>query len=194
MLVDESRLVEQFVKGDDKAYALLYNRYVKELFSYGLCFTQNKELLKDLIQNLFVKILERRNLLAEVRSIRPFLFRSLRNKIIDFERNRYRQISIEESNNYDFLIQVEFPDGILEEEESQYISWKIECLLKPLSARQKEVISLRFFFCLEYDEIAEIMKMNNPKSVRNLLSQALIVIRKENPSLFLLLLSFRFPI
>ena len=42
MLVDESRLVEQFVKGDDKAYALLYNRYVKELFSYGLCFTQNK--------------------------------------------------------------------------------------------------------------------------------------------------------
>jgi DNA-directed RNA polymerase specialized sigma24 family protein len=58
--IAEKVLWEKFLLGDDKAYALFYNKYIEELFSYGMRFTSDRELKKDCIQDVFVKIYSNR--------------------------------------------------------------------------------------------------------------------------------------
>jgi DNA-directed RNA polymerase specialized sigma24 family protein len=56
--------------GDDKAYALFYNNIFEELFSYGMRFTSDRELIKDCIQDVFVKIYSNRSTLGKTDNIK----------------------------------------------------------------------------------------------------------------------------
>ena len=53
---DEKMLWEKLLAGDEDACTYIYRKYIEELFSYGMRFTSDRELVKDCIQDLFVKI------------------------------------------------------------------------------------------------------------------------------------------
>jgi DNA-directed RNA polymerase specialized sigma24 family protein len=53
-------LVNEFCAGNDHAFAELYDLYVQMLFNYGMKITQDQELLKDCIHDVFVKIYNKR--------------------------------------------------------------------------------------------------------------------------------------
>ena len=48
---------KQFIeKGDETSFSTLYNRYVDDLFSYGMSLGFQKETCKDAIQDTFYKL------------------------------------------------------------------------------------------------------------------------------------------
>ena len=55
--MDDRKLWTRFINGDDKAYSMLYERYVDILFPYGMGFTPNRELVKDCIQDIFILVM-----------------------------------------------------------------------------------------------------------------------------------------
>lgn len=183
--IDEHIVLQQFLKGDNDAYSLLYRRYVQELFSYGRSFTKDDELLKDAIQDVFYKILCNRELLRNVNNLRYFLFRSLKNRLIDLHRVTIVKEEIGESDN-NFSVKITVLDDLIEEEERIALENKIETLLKNLTSRQREAVCLRFIYEMEYEEIAGLLNMTNSKSARNLVSRAIEQIRKNNPHFFLI--------
>ena len=45
-----------FLEGDDQAYSWIYTHYIQVLYNYGLQITPDSEIVKDCIQDVFVKI------------------------------------------------------------------------------------------------------------------------------------------
>ncbi|HWV29603.1 MAG TPA: sigma-70 family RNA polymerase sigma factor [Dyadobacter sp.] len=165
-----------FQNGDRDAFASIYQKYIDELLSYGYRVTFDRQLIRDSVQDLFLHIWVRRGNLAMTDSIKFYLFRSLRNRIIrNLEKHPERlhaDIGLvdvaEESNAFEAVIFGH--DGPSDSYE------KLAEAVSRLSPRQREAVQLRYLHGFSLDEIAEMMQMNN-QSVRNLLHRAITQLR-----------------
>ena len=73
----------RFIKGSQGAFEQLYVQHVKMLYRYGLHLTTNRELLEDVIHDLFVYLHERRTRLPEqVESVSAYLLVSFRHRLL----------------------------------------------------------------------------------------------------------------
>src|ERR1700685_3446958 len=79
----------QFKEGDRDAFSAIYQQHICQLITYGLKLCPDEDLLKDQIQELFVELWHSRNNLAPVRSVKFYLFKALRYKLIRLEKVRY---------------------------------------------------------------------------------------------------------
>src|ERR1035437_10580997 len=66
----------------------LYNEHAQALFAFLLIFTRHEADTRDLLQELFVKLANRPELLDDVRDERAFLLRLAHNLAIDLIRRR----------------------------------------------------------------------------------------------------------
>lgn len=61
----------------------LYDKTIDNLFAFGTKFTSDREMIKDCIQDVFVKLYTKRGELESVINIESYLYVSLRNRIND---------------------------------------------------------------------------------------------------------------
>jgi RNA polymerase sigma factor (sigma-70 family) len=168
---DEKLLWEQLIKGDDDAYSCIYKRYIEELFSYGMRFTTDRELVKDCIQEVFVRIYKNRSRLASPDNVRLYLFVALKNVIFNvFEKDKplYCIDTIEPV----FSVEYSIEDEIIHDELIREQRRKVRRILEVLTPRQKEVIYYRYEKGLKIGHICTIMDMNY-QSVQNLLQRSI---------------------
>jgi RNA polymerase sigma-70 factor (ECF subfamily) len=163
----------QFREGDREAFAAIYQDHILQLITFGLRLCPDKDLLKDQIQELFVELWHSRKSLAPIRSVKFYLFKALRYKLVRLEKNRYlsRQ-SARIAFSLDNPLEDPIETSIIENESR--VS-QVACLrqaIKSLSHRQQEAIQLRYFQGFTNDQIAELMDLNY-QSVSNLLHRAL---------------------
>src|SRR5579871_4559292 len=78
----------QFKGGDREAFAAVYRQHILFLIAYGLRLCPDRHLLKDQIQELFVELWHSRQNLASTGSVKFYLFKALRYKLIRLEKNR----------------------------------------------------------------------------------------------------------
>lgn len=144
----ELNIINRFLHGDHEAYSLLYREHIQELFFYGKALTGNDERLKDAIQDVFYKLLSNPAALKDVQNLKYFLFKSLKNRLIDILKSEMRQSQSGEAAAYeqiDFTINdVTVLDSLIEEEERLELSRKIKSLLNLLTPRQREAVCLRY--------------------------------------------------
>ena len=76
-------LITDFQSGDVTAFSTLYDMHINILFNYGSKLTTDKELLKDCIHDVFVKLYSKKNELDIINNLKSYLFISLKNKIFD---------------------------------------------------------------------------------------------------------------
>lgn len=180
---DEYSLWRDFKKGDVNAYALIYQKYFFVLFGYGKKISQDHELVKDCIQELFIKIWNNRENLAETTSIKYYLFTSLRRKLLDVLRKPQLEVvtteipeSVEDDNDFSVIA-----DSVENRERSPQ-SDKVLKALNALSQHQQKLLDLKFQKNLSNKEIADEMGITI-QSVYNAVFKALRSIRKHISSL-----------
>lgn len=61
---DEAAIWEAFKMGNESAFIFIYETYFDPLFIYGNQFTNNEDLVKDAIQDLFVEVRKNRRKLG----------------------------------------------------------------------------------------------------------------------------------
>ena len=71
-------------------------------------------------------------------------------------------------------------ENIIKKEEKVEIEERLKVLLNSLTIKQKEAVCLRFMHGMSYEEISQLLNMDNIKSARNLVSRAIVQIRKHN--------------
>ncbi|WP_254412908.1 RNA polymerase sigma factor [Dyadobacter diqingensis] len=179
-----------FREGNREAYAGIYKLYIEDLLSYGYRVTSNRQLIKDSIQDLFLHLWLHRENLSETDSIKFYLFRALRNRILrNIEKSDIlpqTADSILENIIEDFSFEQEL---MAQETEVQQIG-RLQKAINKLSKRQQEVIQLRYHNDFSLEEIENLMQLNN-QSVRNLLHRAISQLRIsfEMAGWFLLLIT-----
>ncbi len=172
---DVSQLLSLLQKGDAKAFSRLYDLHVNMLFNYGCRLTTDKELLKDCIHDVFIKIYNKREDLGEVSNFKSYLFISLKNKLCDETRKRinYSDLSVEELNP----IAAENVENDYIRFEAESVSCrKVKHLLNQLPPRQKEALTLYYIEEKKYEDICVLMNMNY-QSVRNLIHRGILKLR-----------------
>jgi RNA polymerase sigma factor (sigma-70 family) len=168
-----------------ESLSTIYEELAAGLYSYGCKFTCDRELVKDCIHDVFVKLYEKEDLSA-ILNIKFYLLRSLKNKLLD-ELARTRPENIDEIP-FSYLYGVSEEDRSIETDKIRQSKIYIEKALENLTGRQKEVVYLYYIEELSYDEISQLMGMNY-QSLRNTVHRALMRLRQklgDRPPIFLL--------
>jgi len=166
---------QKFLLGDDESFDRLYSMFVKILFTYGLQFTSDRELVKDCIQDVFVTIYGTKSQLHHITNISVYFRISLKNRIINAVKKDNKHLSTP-----DFAFVDEFAAEEIQEyiEEEQHNRNRIETILKLLTPQQKKVVHYRYIEGLSLEEISILMKINY-QSVQNTLQRAIKKIKKH---------------
>lgn len=185
-----SELWMSFIEGDKQAFAMIYDQAYDGLYTYGNSMNITDHQVRDIIQDLFIKLYTQPLLITQPESLHAYLFSSMRNRALNIISSSRKHIYIDELHefNLDFSIKEDFLE---KKQDQEYIYKKIHEILKILTPRQKEIIQLRFLHEMEYEEIAIVMKLSE-QSARNLLSRAMHKARETNIQyVFLLFLSLQ---
>jgi len=151
----------RFKSGDDDALSKLYNHYIHDLFSYGLKINGDESLIKDCIQEVFIQLIDKRKKIRLSDATPVYLFKSLRNKLLEELRSKNRKMGIVKLISYeDACHEISAEQSIVSSEEDQIRSQIMDNALNTLSDYQKEAIFLKYSQGFEYEKIAEILKID----------------------------------
>ncbi|MDI9859371.1 RNA polymerase sigma factor [Flectobacillus roseus] len=166
-----------FRLGDINALGSLYQLYSQDLLSYGYRISNDRQLIKDSIQDLFLSLWQQRANIADTTSVKFYLYRSLRNKII--RNTEVANVTTDyESSSIDTIIaDLPFESIIIEEENTQNMILKLRQAIASLPQRQQEVIQLRYYHDFSNEEIANLLEISN-QSVRNLIYESMSRLRR----------------
>ena len=171
------QLVSRFCAGDDQAFAKLYDLYVQMLYNYGLKLTTNQELLKDCIHDVFVKVYSKRGDSNTINNLCSYLLISLKNRLLDeFRRQTFTSPNEVETYEYRRASEDVERDYLMLEREAMR-SEQVSHLLRNLTRRQRQAITLYYLEERKYEEICKIMQMNY-HSVRNLMHRGMVKLRE----------------
>lgn len=172
----------RFKNGDVTALESIYRAHVMSMVNYGLKITDDLDLIKDSIQDLFIELWKSRQNLADTDQPKFYLFRALRNKLM---RAISKQSFVSEGEMLlaSGSLMTEYVElEIADREQRVQASGTLKQLLEKLSKRQQEAIYLRFYHNFSYELISSMMNMNY-QSVLNLVQRALKSMRKEYSSI-----------
>jgi len=173
---DKNEAWEKFTRqGSAEAFEEIYKEMSDALFSYGHCLTQDKSLVDDAIQDIFIDLWKRRNHLDAVKKFRPYIFQALRNNIHTQLLKKTRNVSLLAAGKQP-LYDPSFEQSIITREERNYRHRLLEKAIDCLPSRQKEILFLKFFEGYCYSEISAILSIK-PQVARNLASRAIKKIR-----------------
>lgn len=168
-------LLASFQAGNMEAFSQLYSLHINILLNYGLKLTIDRELLKDCIHDIFVKLYIKKDELGTIDNLKSYLFISLKNKLCDELRKRmYMSATAVEEVNAVSSVDVE--DDYVEKEKKKNDFLLVKHLLGQLSPRQCEALTLYYIEEKKYEDICEIMDMNY-QSIRNLMHRGLTKLR-----------------
>jgi RNA polymerase sigma factor (sigma-70 family) len=167
-------LWEAFRKGDSESFGLLFRKYYEPLFQYGSKLTRDEELLEDCIQELFTELWQNKSQ-TEVLFVKAYLFKSLKYKIFRHLQKKSAGRASEDLN--DSLFELSHETFLVSKEENDERSARIIEAMNQLTNRQKEIIYLKLYQELSYEEVNEIMNINY-QVARNLFSQSIKSLRK----------------
>lgn len=141
--------------GNQQALLALYDRHYIGLLNYGIKLTGNRELTNDCITQILLRLWDTRERLPVVGNIRAYLLTCLRRELM---------VTIKKENNRasrNRLLRQNFPEAEMSYEDclislqtNTAIKEKLAKALDKLTEREKELLRLKFFEDLDYDEIA----------------------------------------
>lgn len=96
----DSELVSGIYQNDKKAFRQLYDRYQEDLYRVAFRKIRSEEVAEEIVQDIFVNLWEKRHKLV-VDDIRSYLFRAVRNGVLDYLRAQLvRQNYVKESVSF----------------------------------------------------------------------------------------------
>jgi RNA polymerase sigma factor (sigma-70 family) len=179
-VTENERLVwSSFRMGNRKALDYIFEKYIRLLFAYGSKITKDPALVEDSIQDVFVELWKKREILSDTDNIKLYLLKSLRRRIIRTlsEQNRMHSALVDRQNYEDELeFSPEF--HIIQEQSSHEQRQQLRSAISQLSKRQREAIYLKFYEHLTYLEISEMMNLSI-KSTYKLIGKAIESLRSH---------------
>ncbi len=178
-LKDDKLLWKLLKDGSETAFVHVYQQHFQILYDLGRQFSGDFELVKDCIQDVFVTIRTKRSKLPVVSSIKAYLLKAVRNRILteikNSRKNRFSNITNAALN---FQVVPSYESVLINRQFNDQQILQIQHSLSLLSERQREAVYHFYYSNLGYDEIRDIMNFSSTKAARNLIYRALAEIRK----------------
>lgn len=186
--ITEKELWDEFRAGKEGAFEKVYVLVIEDLYSYGFHLVRDKALVEDEIHNLFVYLYDKRQNLGQTSSIKFYLFRALRRRIMLAKELTDQYVSTETVSDFtEFSLSASAESAMIDADGENERRAQVQKLLNTLPKRQKEVLYLSFFEEFSHKQIADLMQIE-VETVYNLLYRALSKLREYKNFLLLLLI------
>lgn len=146
-----------------------------KLLGFAQKFLNEKQLAEDAVQDVFVRLWKRRDTLGKIDSIEAYSMRVTRNICIDKNKEKAKYYRKRDEINRDLPDEIPSVDVQIENAESAMM---VRQIIQSLPESQRMVIYLRDIEHYEFEEISDILKLNNG-AVRTNLSRARKRVRDE---------------
>lgn len=176
---NDEELWKAYLNGQQKALGGIFLRYYTRLYQYGMKLVKNEDVVKDGIQDLFLKLWKNRKTVDEAASVEFYLLLSLRrallklkkqSEVIRLRETKYMQIiphslqSIEQK-----IITQEFADERVK---------MLQTAMNALTKRQREIFYLRLQHGFTNKEISLILDLSQQR-VKNHICEATKQLREQ---------------
>ena len=154
----DSALISLYLAGQESAFALLLDRHRSRVFTTILLIVRDEEMAEDLLQDTFIKAIHtmKSGRYNEEGKFAPWICRIAHNMAIDsFRRNkRTPHVSLTDNERLANTLTIadDGPDDILAREETHE---RLRTLIQELPAAQKEVLLMRHYGDMSFQEIAD---------------------------------------
>src|SRR5438105_8588738 len=159
------KLVNEAIKGDQKAYADLMSRYKDSIYFMLLKMVNNRDDADDLTIEAFGKAFKNLHQYTPDYAFSTWLFKIATNNCIDFIRRKKKMtFSIDKSMESDGgqEMQFEIKSQLLDPEEKMIKKQKaivMRDVVEKLKPRYKRLVELRYFQERSYEEIADELQL-----------------------------------
>ncbi len=140
------------IRNDDKvAFSSLFETYYLPLCEFAYRYVKQKEVMEDVVQEVFVRIWEKRKKWQPNVSVSAYLYRSVYNQLInDYRKKRFEIVLTEDK-------QANIQDPVLSPMDQMHYreaSKAIKVAIAMLPERRKEIVVLKLIYGFSYKEIS----------------------------------------
>ncbi|MES2690239.1 MAG: RNA polymerase sigma-70 factor [Bacteroidota bacterium] len=178
-------LFEQVRNGDRVAYEQLFKQHYTALVRFARDIVRDTDTAEDLVQEVFVKIWERKESIYITTSLKAYLYMAVKNHCLNKLRVEQKHAFMDESLADDLRFSSNSTD---EESNTIKLEQHIKSALDKLPPRCALIFKLSRFEHKTYKEIAEVLELS-VKTVENQMGKALQMMR-TNLSHYLTLIAF----
>jgi RNA polymerase sigma-70 factor (family 1) len=170
---DEKDLLERVAAGDETAFRKVFHQYWDNIYGVALMLTKSEAMAEDMVQEIFVKIWQKKDRLPGVVNFTNYLFIIARNHIISELRRLSTHAPFQEELIRYFRDSALSPEQELLKKESEEL---IQQAIERLPGQQQAVYLLGRDQGLSHEQIAERLGISK-NTVRNHMARALQSIR-----------------
>lgn len=179
--MDDERLAERGGKGDQGAFAKLYDRYAGRIYAYHYYRTFSRETAEDLTSQTFLKALEGLASYARAKgTFSAWLYGIARNCLIDCVRQRARTVSIDADPRVLDAWDLAEDDDFIHDVEERDRWERLKPHFRALDTAAREIIVLRLWDGLSHAEIARLTNRTEA-AAKMAYSRALAMLRESMP-------------
>jgi RNA polymerase sigma-70 factor (ECF subfamily) len=173
-LTEDRELYLKLKDGNEQAFKALFLKYYSAMCHFASQFLTDRELAEEIVQEMFVKIWEKRSVLNIETSVKHYLFRSVRNhclnqiqheKIRKQYASKVLEAAQQEINTEQYFLEVD-------------LIQRIEKCIESLPPKRREIFRLSREQGLKYKEIADKLDIS-VKTVEAQMGLALKYLREE---------------
>lgn len=171
---DQSKLLYELSQGNELAFTKLYNEYKNVVFSTALKITKSRILAEEVVQDVFLKIWQNHENLAEITNIENYLFIISRNHIFDMIKKIARDTSLVVDSNYKSTSTNDTEDAIKDDQYNIILNQIVE----QLPPQQQKIYKMAKWDGLSHQKIGEDLGIST-ETVKKHMAQALKFVRTK---------------
>jgi RNA polymerase sigma factor (sigma-70 family) len=165
--LDDNRLVNLYIKGNEEALAILIKRHKQKVYSCIYLLVRNRTLTEDFFQDTFVKVIQslKSGNYYEDGKFSAWILRIARNLVIDYFRKNKKMQTVpnvvnEDGEEVDIFSILKIESDDRSAEEKMYIKKTMRSLIEELPYEQKEVVIMRAYYDMSFKEISDMTNVS----------------------------------
>lgn len=138
MGIENEVVIEEFIKN-----------HQKDLYRFAYSYVKNSNDALDIVQDSVYKALKNSDSLKEQGKVKTWLFTIIRNTSFTFLKGKNKEVSLS-------VVKEKSEEEKISKAEKIYL----KDLIRSLDSESRELITLRFYEDLQFNEMAEVLRIN----------------------------------
>jgi RNA polymerase sigma factor (sigma-70 family) len=147
----QTELLARFKRGEADAFGAIYERFKAGLYGYALSLCQDATQAQDLVQEVWLRFIQRVGDLAPDVKLGPYLYTAVRNSVIDAARRRKSEQAALQNKAAQELVEPADPVAGAEE------AARVNAAIAELPDDQRETLLLKLYGSFTFEEMAEVV-------------------------------------
>lgn len=171
---NEHTLLARIQVGDADAFRIIVETYIGRITEFAAAMVRSNDVAEDVVQKVFVWMWENRETLDIKGRLKPYLFRAVRNRILDYRKSEAIRSRYQGEMQGQILGELAMTPS---SENAILTADMVQAALRLLSERKQQAVRLRLFDDMTHSEIADILGVT-PEASAQLVSRALTDLKK----------------